>query len=169
MNNCINIILDLQLITQLYHLATSFYLKGYNDYAAKKIKRPRLSSDGLQVHIDALSDLLSLPWFSLPSFGSLRKPTEGLLSALYQYRQYLDGHCASVKATHQLPSIQLDIEKTSLVTISPSKDISSAYTALTAALQTQPDYSVVFLQDTYPMIASIVDSGCKICKFHSTP
>ena len=36
MNNCINIILDLQLITQLYHLATSFYLKGYNDYAAKK-------------------------------------------------------------------------------------------------------------------------------------
>ena len=88
---------------------------------------------------------------------------------LYQYRQYLDGHCASVKATHQLPSIQLDIEKTSLVTTSPSKDISSAYTALTAALQTQPDYSVVFLQDTYPMIASIVDSGCKICKFHSTP
>ena len=38
-----------------------FTLKGYNDYVAKKIKKPRLSAEGLKIHIDALSDLLSLP------------------------------------------------------------------------------------------------------------
>jgi len=38
------------------HRVVIFILKGYNDYVSKKIKKPRLSSDGLQVHIDALSD-----------------------------------------------------------------------------------------------------------------
>ena len=29
-----------------------FILKGYNDYVAKKMKRPRLSAEGLKIHIE---------------------------------------------------------------------------------------------------------------------
>ena len=98
-----------------------------------------------------MSDLLSFPWFSLAAFDSLRKPTEELLSAFYQYKQYLDGHLASVKATHKLPLMQLDADKTRLVTLSPSKEITPVYAPLIDALQMQPDYSVVFLQDYAPI------------------
>ena len=125
--------------------------------------------DGLQVHINALSDLLSFPWFSLPTFDSLRKPTEELLSAFYQYKQYLDGHLASVKATHKLPLMQLDADKTSLVTLSPSKEIPPVYAPLIDALQMQPDYPVVFYKIMHPPIASSVDNGCKNCKPRSIP
>jgi len=85
----------------------------------------------------------------LPAFDSLRKPTEELLSAFYQHKEYLDDHLGGVKATHKLPLMQLDADKTSLVTISPSKEIPPVYGSLIEALQMQPDYSVVFLQDTH--------------------
>ena len=76
-----------------------FILKEYNDYVAKKMKRPRLSAEGLKIHIDALGDLLSLLYFSLSTLKPLRKATEGLLDAFYQYKKYLDDHCVTVKAT----------------------------------------------------------------------
>jgi len=41
--------------------------------------------------------------------------------------------------------MQLDADKTRLVTLSPSKEIPPVYAPLIDALQMQPDYSVVFL------------------------
>ena len=43
------------------HICVCVTLKGYNDYVAKKIKKPRLSAEGLKIHIDALSDLRTFP------------------------------------------------------------------------------------------------------------
>ena len=86
----------------------------------------------------------------MSTFEPLSKATEGLLDAFYQYKKYLDDHCVTVKAMHDLPFVELNSDKTSLFTLSPSKEISSAYALLIHILQNQPLYTVVMLQDYAP-------------------
>ena len=128
----------------------TFVLKVYNDYISKKIKKPRLSSDGLKGHVNALSDLLTAPYLSLRVFSVFKKAIEALLSAFYQYKEYLEKHCNSVTAAHKLPSIDLNPDKTSVITLAASKEISEIYVPLAIMLQEKPPYTVVFLQDYLP-------------------
>lgn len=86
----------------------------------------------------------------MPTFEPLRKATEELLDAFYQYKKYLDGHSVSVKAIQGLPLVELNSDKTSLITLFPSKEVLSVYTLLIDTLQNQPLYTVVFLQDYAP-------------------
>ena len=78
------------------------------------------------------------PYFSLSTFEPLRKATERLLDAFYQYKKYLDDHCVTLKAMHGLPFVELNSDKTSLFTLSSNKEISSAHALLIHALQNQP-------------------------------
>jgi len=45
------------------HLPTEFVpLCGFNDWQKKKVKKPQLSAQGLDGHVQSLSRMLSLPW-----------------------------------------------------------------------------------------------------------
>lgn len=124
--------------------------QGYNDFASKKIKRPRLSEKGLKVHIDALSDALSQPWLSRAIFRSLREPTEGLVKALQQYKEYLNKHTSNVDRAHHSRTSEIQVDKTSLTTLLPSKDIPDTYSHLVDMLESKPLYTPVFVQDFTP-------------------
>ena len=66
------------------HLPDQFAVyKGYNDF---KKKEPRLSADGLQQHIEQLSDILMQPGISSKRFDVIRADVEELTIALQKYR-----------------------------------------------------------------------------------
>ena len=58
---------------------------GYNDFVRKKEKKPRLSQEGLNQHLQALSDFLSQPWFCRPRYAQLRHKTDKLVEGMKKY------------------------------------------------------------------------------------
>ena len=60
-------------------------LHGYNDYRRKKEKKPRLSQEALNEHVQALSGLLSQPWFCRPMYAELQDKTKKLVEGLKKY------------------------------------------------------------------------------------
>ena len=73
-----------------------------------------------------------------------------LLSAFYQYKVYLDKHLVAVNESHHAFRIDLDIDKTSLVSLNPSLEVLECYNSLVDAIENKPLYAPVFLQDFAP-------------------
>ena len=76
--------------------------------------------------------------------------TEGLLNALNQYKVYLDKHSATVSAAHHLSVSEVQIDKTSLTSLSPCDTIADAYRLLNNAIENKPLYTPIFVQDFAP-------------------
>ena len=51
--------------------------EGFNDWRKKKMKEPRISSSGLDGHIQSLSRTLSQPWLARSEYTQFRSLTEG--------------------------------------------------------------------------------------------
>ena len=64
-------------------------LEGYNDWKAKKEKKPQLSYEGLTLQLDHLTQLLNQPWLFKPSFKRLHDIISALAEGFDKYRQYL--------------------------------------------------------------------------------
>ena len=93
--------LDPQFSQRGIHIPERFMTyKGYNDYK-KKEKEPRLSSDGLQQHIEQLNSMLMQPWMSSKRFDLIRTDIEHLLDALCKYKEYLASKNELMKEHHQ--------------------------------------------------------------------
>ena len=59
--------------------------EGYNDWKAKKIKKPQLSVEGLNLRLEQLSFLLNQPWLFSPSFKQLCETVDALAEAFNTY------------------------------------------------------------------------------------
>ena len=123
-------------------------LHGYNDYRRKKEKKPRLSQEGLNEHVQALSGFLSQSWFCRPMYAELRDLIEGVK----KYERYLHQNADRAnKAHHSTELVHSPVENVILKTIPASSDpVSSDYAELMGTLQERPNYQPVFLNDLAP-------------------
>ena len=64
-------------------------LEGYNNWRAKKEKKPQLTFDGLSVHLDHMTQLLNQPWIFAASFKPLYDMISALAEAFNKYCMYL--------------------------------------------------------------------------------
>jgi len=125
--------------------------KGYNDFKRKKEKEPRLSVDGLKLHIEQLSDVLIQPWMSNKRFDTVRHSIENLVAAMHAYKQYLVLQCEKVKA-HQKESVSVIKEESnaSLITLKGSAHSLPEYQEVKDKLLELPLYEPLFLNDMAP-------------------
>ncbi len=83
-------------------------------------------------------------------FASLKEPTEGLVEALQQYKAYLNKHSCIVNRSHHSHVNEVQVDKTSLTTLSPSIEIPDTYFSLIKALENKSLYIILFVQDFTP-------------------
>ena len=133
------------------HLFSTY--RGYNDFKRKKEKEPRLSTDGLNHHIEQLNNLLLQPWMSGTRVEVLRSDIDKLVDALHRYKQYLVSQNERVNKSHHQQSADQASEgsNASLITISPKGNAMSHYQELEAELLKLPLYEPLFLNDIAPV------------------
>ena len=126
--------------------------EGYNDYIAKKQKKPRLSKEGLNEHLRNLSALLCQPWFCRPRFVVLRENVEKLTEAVHSYVEYLDRHNQHVQSQHASPvPVRCADDFSDMRTITAvDGPVGEAYVELDKALSDLPLYKPVCLNDFCP-------------------
>ena len=127
--------------------------QNFNDYKAKKTKKPRLTKEGLNEHIQSLSAFLCQPWFARPLFSVLRNGTEELVESMYSYIKYLDRHNEKVQSQHGSPEpIRQPDEFSEVRTILPvSGPVLQEYFELDKALSDHPLYHPLCLNDFFPL------------------
>ena len=64
------------------------HLHGFNDWQKKKSKKPQLSAQGLDGHIQSLSRLVSQPWLAKAKYSHLRALTESMWDVMFKYNMY---------------------------------------------------------------------------------
>ena len=127
-------------------------LQGY-DWRKKKMKEPRISSSGLDGHIQSLSRTLSQPWLAKREYTELRSLTEGITDAMHNYKKYLDQKCESMKEAHKqtaprrLVSDVLEV-RTLEAADSPVKE---CYAAVNEELAEKMEYEPVCLNEFAPV------------------
>ena len=126
--------------------------QGYNDYKRKKEKRPRLSQEGLNRHVQALSDFLSQPWFTRSRYVELRGKTEQCVESMRKYEQYLRQNAERANQVHHSAQlVRSPAENVILKTIhASSQSINTEYTDIFKRLEEIPEYQPVFLNDFAP-------------------
>lgn len=65
------------------------HFEGFNDWKAKKEKKPQLSVEGLNLHLTNLTHLLQQSWLHRSSFKQLHDIIQGLANSFDKYRTYL--------------------------------------------------------------------------------
>ena len=122
-------------------------------YRAKKIKKPRLTQEGLNEHIQTLSALLCQPWFIRPQFSTLHQDVEKLVDSMYSYVKYLDRHNQNVQAQHASPvPIRQPDEFSQVRTIvTMNGPVHEQYSDLCTALSNLPLYSPLCVNDFAPV------------------
>ena len=125
--------------------------EGYNDWKAKKIKKPQLSMEGLNLHLEQLTSLLNQPWLFSPSFKQLRETIDALAEAFNTYRSYLkqQSNAYSVNQASLTPARTIS-ESIELVPVEVVSQCSSQYADIQTALSTKPMYTPVFANDFAP-------------------
>lgn len=58
------------------------------------------TSCGLDGHIQSLSQTLAQPWLRRREYTKLKSLTEGIVDAMYKYKEYMDQKNEQVKAAH---------------------------------------------------------------------
>ena len=77
------------------------HLHSFNDWQ-KKIKKPKLSTQGLDGHVQSLSRLLSQPWLAKTKYSHLRILVESLCDVMFKYKQYLMQQRSRIEDTRHL-------------------------------------------------------------------
>ena len=89
-----------QLVERGIHLPSVLdQFQGYNDWKTKK-KKPQLSFDSLNLHLDHLTQLLHQPWLFKPHFKELHGMISCLPEGLDKYRVCLKHQTDSMKVAH---------------------------------------------------------------------
>ena len=148
----------------LTHITIAFLVKVYRFLKcflnfkiimikAKKMKKPRLTKEGLNEHIQSLSAILCEPWFRRPLFSVLHNGIGKLVESMYSYLKFLDRHNQKVQAQHASPvPIRQPDEFSEVHTILPViGPVSQEYYELDKALSDQPLYHPLCLNDFTPL------------------
>ena len=135
-----------QFIKRSIHLPTALdQFQGYNDWKAKKQKKPQLSFDGLNLHLDHLSQLINQLWLLNPRFKELYDIVSQLADGFNKYRTYLKQQNNSVKVAHSsLTPIRTISESIELVRVPVVNKCDSCYSAVQASLEKHPMNSPIF-------------------------
>ena len=128
------------------------HLSGFNDWQRKKIKKPQLSVQGLDGHIQSLSRLISQPWLAKAVYSQLRAITESLNDAMYKYKEYLLQQRKRVLESQQRSEPARSLEGNLEMRTLPATEgpVKECYTALYEHLQTLEYYQEVSLDDFSP-------------------
>ena len=87
-----------QFVERSIHLPTVLdRFQGYIDWKAKKQKKPQLSFDGFNLHLDHLSQLINQPWLLNLHFKEI---VSQLVDGFNKYRTYLNQQNNSVKVAY---------------------------------------------------------------------
>jgi len=135
------------------HLPTEFVpLCGFNDWQKKKVKKPQLSAQGLDGHVQSLSRMLSLPWLGRAEYRKLRSLVESLNEVMHRYKEYLvlqnQKQKESSKQLEPVRSIGDSLEVRTL----PASDapVKQCYLPLSDRLSSKGFYEEVSLDDFAP-------------------
>ena len=103
----------------------------------KKIKKPQLSVESLNLHLEQLTSLLNQPWLFSPSFKQLRETIDALADAFNTYRAYLKQQ-SNAYAINQasLTPARIISESIKLVSVEVVSQCSSQYADIQTALST---------------------------------
>ena len=125
--------------------------EGCNDWKAKKIKKPQLSMEGLNLHLEQLTSLLNQPWLFSSSFKQLRETIDALAEAFNIYHSYLkqQSNAYSVNQASLTPARTIS-ESITLILVEVVSQCSSQYADIQTALSTKPMYTPVFANDSAP-------------------
>lgn len=125
--------------------------EGYNDWKAKKEKKPQLSYDGLSLHLDHLTRLLNQPWLLKPSFKQLHDIISALAKGFDKYRVYLKQQNDAWKLNQSsLTPARTISESIELTCVPVVKQCDSRYTAVQASLEEKAMYCPIFLNELAP-------------------
>ena len=125
---------------------------NYNDYKKKKEKKPHLTQEGLNHHVQLLSEFLMQPWFCHSRYSELYNATEKLVEGIRKYQMYLqDNSVRNTRQQHSPELIRSPVDNVIMKTIPANNDpVSSDYIHLFKALDESPYYQHVFLNDFAP-------------------
>ena len=133
--------------------------QGYNDWKAKKQKKTQLSIEGLNLHLDHLTQILNQPWIFKPQFNELYGTISQLADGFNQYRTYLKQQANTVKVAHSsLTPTRTISESIELNGVPVVSKCDSCYSVVQASLEKQPMYSLIFLNE----FAQMIDINIKI-------
>ena len=161
--NCIKVLVSslwytdlccMQFVERRIHLSPLLDpFEGYNDWKAKKEKKPQLSYDTcrLSLHLDHLTQLLNLPWLFKPSFRQLHDIISALANGFDKYRVYLkqQNDAGKLNQSSLTPSRTIS-ESIELTCVPVVKQCDSQYTAVQASLEEKDMYCPIFLNEFAP-------------------
>ena len=159
--NCVKVIVSAlwyidpcrkQFVERCIHLPSVLDpFEGYNDWKAKKEKKPQLSYDGLTLHLEQLTRLLNQPWLFKPSFKQLHDIINTLAECFDKYRLYLKQQSDAWKINQSLLTPARTISESIELTCVPVvKQCDSRYSIVQAALEEKAMYCPVFLNELAP-------------------
>ena len=138
-----------QFVERSIHLPT--ILDQFQGWKAKKQKKPQVSFEGLNLHLDHLTQLLNQSWILKPHFKELYSTISQLSDGFNQYHTYLKQQTNAVKVAHSsLTPTRTISESIELACVPVVSECDSCYSVVQASLEKQPMYSPIFLNEFAP-------------------
>lgn len=127
-----------------------FSVTTYNDWQAKKQKRPRLDRSALGAHARALLSLVAKPILAGNDWRAMRDDVEGLATAMMGYCEYLEAACEKQKERQSRPQpvrqISTNVSVTCLAPVQLS-ELSPAERKLNDWMVLEDAYTPVFYDE----------------------
>ena len=119
--------------------------QGYNDWKTKK--KPQLSFDLLNLHLDHLTQLLNQLWLFKPHFKELHGMISCLAEGLDKYRVYLKHQTDSMKVAYSsLTPARTISESIELICIPVIDRCDCCYSQVQESLENKPMYCPIFFK-----------------------